>query len=140
MSLAYPLLLLLAQAGATPDAPASAPPAPECAEPMTQQDMNYCAAREWEAADALLNRQWRKTAEAMQARDIAARPDDGRPGYYSQLLRGQRAWLVYRDRHCASVGYNARGGSLEPLLVADCKTALTRDRTRQLHELADWPR
>ncbi len=132
MSLAYPLLLLLAQQG---DARASV----DCAEPMTQQAMNYCAGVELAEADDALNAQWRETAAKMRRLDGATTYDDGRPGYFAQLLAAQRAWLSYRDAHCASEGYQARGGSLEPLLIATCKTGLTRTRTEQLRELADYP-
>lgn len=139
MSLFYPLLLLLGQSGAEAGAIQSAEDTSECAEPITQLEMNTCAAQEWAEADAELNRQWRETADAMRALDASVRPDDDRPGYYGQLLRAQRAWLVYRDHHCTNVGYYARGGSMEPLLATSCRTEVTRDRTRQLRELADWP-
>lgn len=139
MSIAYSLILLLAQNGAEVDASEFRGDVPECAEPMTQQAMNYCANLEWQEADEALNAQWRETADEMRRLDAAVMPDDGRPGYFGQLLRAQRAWLVYRDHHCASVGYHARGGSLEPLLVASCKTGLTRTRTEQLRALAEYP-
>ncbi len=139
MSLAYVLLPLLAQSGAEVDAAEFGDTPPECAEPITQQDMNYCAALEWEAADAELNRQWQATAAEMQRLDAQATPGDGRPGYFEQLLDAQRAWLSYRDNHCASVGYHARGGSLEPLLVANCRTTLTQERTEQLRQLEEYP-
>jgi len=139
MSLAYVLLPLLAQSGAEVDAAEFGNAPPECADPITQQDMNYCAALEWQAADAELNRQWQETASEMRRLDAQVTPSDGRPGYFEQLLEAQRAWLSYRDGHCDSVGFQARGGSLEPLLVAQCKTALTRERTEQLRQLADYP-
>ena len=149
MSLVYFLLPLLTQplnaqplaeqSGAEVDAAELAGAPPECAEPRTQQAMNYCAALEWEEADAELNKQWRETAAEMRRLDRDAAPDDGRTGYFDQLLSGQRAWLIYRDHRCASEGYLARGGSMEPLLVATCKADLTRTRTAQLRELADWP-
>ena len=137
MSLAYILLPLLAQSGAEVDAAEFDGNPPECADPVTQQDTNYCAALEWEEADAELNRQWRDTVSEMQRLDAQATPGDGRPGYFEQLLEAQRAWLAFRDSHCASVGYHARGGSLEPLLVANCRTALTRERTGQLRQLEE---
>jgi len=139
MSLAYILLPLLAQSGAEVDAAEFGGDPPECADPVTQQDMNYCAALEWEEADAELNRQWRETVSEIQRLDAQTTPGDGRPGYFEQLLEAQRAWLTFRDGHCASVGYHARGGSLEPLLVANCRTALTRERTEQLRQLEQWP-
>lgn len=139
MNLATILLPLLAQTGAEVDAAEFSGPAPECAEPMTQQAMNYCANLEWQEADAALNVQWQETADEMRRLDAAVTPGDGRPGYFEQLLAAQRAWLSYRDGHCVSVGYHARGGSMEPLLVATCKTALTRTRTEELRALEVYP-
>jgi uncharacterized protein YecT (DUF1311 family) len=111
-----------------------------CEEPTRQQEMNWCAAQEYEKADRALNRQWKETAAAMKARDESwqensMRPD-ARPGFFASLLEAQRAWLKFRDAHCRLDGYYARGGSLEPLLVSSCRTALTEMRTRELRELA----
>ena len=55
------------------------------------------------------------------------------------MLEAQRGWLRYRDAHCRVDGYTARGGSLEPLLVATCKARLTRMRTEELRELVEVP-
>ncbi len=105
---------------------------------MTQQGMNYCAYQDYLAADAELNRQWKKTAAVMKERDEDWDSEyDDRPGYFDTLLAAQRAWILYRDKHCASEGYYARGGSLEPLLVSTCKTKLTKDRTQALQYLIE---
>lgn len=127
------LLLMLAQAGELPDCNVKA------AEQGIQQEMNICAHRDFLIADAELNAQWRITRDAMRERDRqSAAPDwDERPGYFDTLLEAQRAWLSYRDAHCRSEGYSARGGSLEPLLVSTCKTQLTEERTRQLRALVE---
>ncbi|BBC72202.1 conserved hypothetical protein [Altererythrobacter sp. B11] len=130
------ILLLLAAAAA------SAPPNPawNCDDPVQQQEMNWCAGQEYRAADEALNAQWKATAARMKQRDMVVDTShDGRPGYFAQLLAAQRAWLKYRDEHCVSAGFLARGGSLEPLLVANCKTALTQERTIQLHDIEVWP-
>lgn len=114
---------------------AAAPSEPQwnCDDPQYQQEMNWCAAQEFEKADAALNAQWKKTSAAMKQRDAEIdRSYDERPGYFDTLLAAQRAWLTYRDQHCASEGYWARGGSMEPLLVSTCKTKLTEERTQQL--------
>ena len=122
----------------------SAPPNPgwNCDDPIAQQEMNWCAAEEYRAADAELNRQWAKTSARMKERDAGwddsvAMDWDKRPGWFDSLLEAQRAWIAYRDAHCRLDGYEARGGSLEPLLVSTCKTALTKERTEQLRSLAD---
>ncbi|MHA7818073.1 MAG: lysozyme inhibitor LprI family protein [Erythrobacter sp.] len=110
----------------------------EAAERGVQQEMNICAHREYLIADAALNEQWRITRDHMKARD--ANPDrapDDRPGNFETLLEAQRAWIEYRDAHCRSEGYAARGGSLEPLLVSTCMQHLTQQRIDQLEELSD---
>lgn len=119
------------------------PPNPDwdCDDPQAQQEMNWCAGLDFAVADSDLNDQWAITAQAMKARD-ARRQDnpyarDTRPGYFDTLLEAQRAWLAFRDAHCRAEGYAARGGSLEPLLVSTCKTALTNARTEQLRALAE---
>jgi uncharacterized protein YecT (DUF1311 family) len=113
----------------------------DCDNPLRQQEMNWCAARDYEEADEALNEEWKEVAAAMKARDAAREkmdlPPDERPGYFASLLEAQRAWLRFRDAHCRLKGYEARGGSLEPLLVSTCKTALTKERTEQLRILAE---
>jgi uncharacterized protein YecT (DUF1311 family) len=134
------ILPVLAQAAPVQEPPPV--PAWNCADPQVQQEMNWCAGQEYEAADAALNAQWKITAEVMKQRDAEwaeiGSPDQ-RPGFFKSLLEAQRGWLRYRDAHCRVDGYTARGGSLEPLLVATCKTRLTRQRTAELKELVEVP-
>ncbi|MEO0417410.1 MAG: lysozyme inhibitor LprI family protein [Pseudomonadota bacterium] len=115
----------------------------EAAERGVQQEMNICAHRDFLIADAALNAQWKVTRAKMKARDAdweSYKPDYAtRPGWFASLLEAQRAWLSYRDAHCRVDGYAARGGSLEPLLVSTCKTALTEARTQELTALAESP-
>lgn len=128
-SLFLPLLLQSAQ-----------PPVPEwnCDDPQVQQEMNWCAAQDFAAADAKLNAQWKITAAAMKAQDVSFAEygdNDTREGYFESLLEAQRGWLRYRDAHCRVDGYTARGGSMESLLSATCKARLTRMRTEELKAL-----
>ncbi|MEL7189923.1 MAG: lysozyme inhibitor LprI family protein [Pseudomonadota bacterium] len=115
----------------------------EAANRGIQQEMNICAHREYMIADKALNDQWAITYAKMKERDESwsksALDNDDRPGWRESLLNAQRAWITFRDAHCQVDGYTARGGSLEPLLVATCKTALTEARTAQLKELAESP-
>jgi uncharacterized protein YecT (DUF1311 family) len=121
------LLPLLAEA---------AEPQLDCDNPQYPQEMNICAAREFEAADALLNAQWKLTSEVMKQRDTEWDSSwDERPGYFDQLLAAQRAWIAFRDAHCASEGYEFRGGSMEPFMIGTCMTKLTEERTAQLKDL-----
>ena len=134
--IAFSLALALALQASPPD------PAWNCADPQVQMEMNWCAGQDYEAADKALNAQWALTRAAMRARDAEwaqLGSADKRPGWAASLLEAQRGWLRYRDAHCALEGYEARGGSLEPLLVLTCKTSLTRARTKALKELVERP-
>jgi uncharacterized protein YecT (DUF1311 family) len=106
-----------------------------CAHAQTQIAMNACATAEEKRADAGLNRQWSITYAAMKRRDAAERPRGG-PGHAAALLASQRAWLQFRDRQCFVEGLAAYGGSIRPLVVAQCRTAITQNRTGQLAVLS----
>jgi uncharacterized protein YecT (DUF1311 family) len=105
----------------------------DCDEPQTQAEMNACAYERLQIADAELNREWSK----LRARLKQAENDLGYEGWFDTTLEGQRGWLAYRDGHCAAEGYEARGGTMEPMLVTYCKTRLTKARVRELREVDD---
>ena len=111
-------------------------PAPEidCEEPITQQEMNWCAHQDFLAADAELNKQWKLTSAQVKDQDRAYgdATNGENPGYFQTLLEGQRAWLKYRDAHCASHGNMIGGGSMAPLIINSCKTRLTKLRSTEL--------
>ncbi len=123
-------LALMALAQATPAAAT-----PECENPETQTAMNICAGREFERADADLNAAWKAARAFAKSADAGYDYDDGQPGYWDRLLAAQRAWIAYRDAHCQLSSYDARGGSMQPLLRSNCMTTLTRQRTRELRDL-----
>jgi uncharacterized protein YecT (DUF1311 family) len=111
----------------------------ECNDPQAQQLMNLCAARDFESADAALNEQWELAAAAMKEADAERDADDQQAGYYQTLLEGQRAWLQYRDAQCLSESFEARGGSMQPMLELFCKAYMTELRTQQLRLLVAGP-
>ncbi|MDZ4308695.1 lysozyme inhibitor LprI family protein [Allopontixanthobacter sp.] len=112
-------------------------PETDCDNPIMQAEMNFCAYQDSEAADAELNAQWQLTAATMKLRDENLDlTHDNREGFFDTLLKAQRAWIAYRDAHCMSEGYFARGGSMEPMLFSRCLTRLTIERTEKLRQLA----
>ncbi|MDG2002139.1 MAG: lysozyme inhibitor LprI family protein [Novosphingobium sp.] len=127
------LLALLMAAAPADDTPW------QCEDPGPQQEMNYCAHQDYLKADEAMNVQWKTTAAVMKEHDAEGSNYswDDRPGYFATLLKAQRAWLKFRDAQCTSEGYIFRGGSMEPFMVATCKTALTKERTEQLRELVE---
>lgn len=105
-----------------------------CDDPMSQNEMNACAAIDFERADAELNAVWRDAIAGMRAADAEIdREYDQRPTSEETLSEAQRAWIVFRDAHCTLQGYEeARGGSMEPMIYDGCRAQLTRERTEQL--------
>lgn len=93
----------------------------DCARAVAQQDMNWCAAEEYRAADKVLNDEWRLTIG--WAREVGLEED---------LRAAQRAWIAYRDAACAVEAAVWEGGSMAPLIHATCMTRLTRARTDDL--------
>jgi uncharacterized protein YecT (DUF1311 family) len=104
----------------------------DCDNAMAQQDMNFCAEQDFEAADAELNTVWKDARKV--AKDLDAELSEDLKGADKALLAGQRAWIGYRDGQCELAGFEARGGSMEPMLVSGCKATLTRARTREIKE------
>lgn len=125
---------LLALAAAAQD------PEVDCDNAMSQPDLNACAYQEYERADAALNAQWKLTAAKLKEQDKGFdRSYDKRPGFFDTELAAQRAWLTYRDQHCASEGYSMRGGSAESMVISGCRAQLTEARTKELKDLiADY--
>ena len=107
-----------------------------CATANTQLAMNQCAAGEYKQADAAMTRQWNVNYAAMKRRDAQDRSRGGGFGYAAALLESQRAWLKFRDTQCVVEGGQYAGGSMQGMVITQCKTKMTRARTAQLRELA----
>jgi len=108
-------------------------PEVDCDNAETQMEMNICADRDYADADGELNAAYKKAMAAAQKMDVEYK-DMGEQyvGAVDALKRAQRAWIGYRDGQCELAGFEARGGSLEPLLVSGCLADLTRKRTAEL--------
>ena len=129
------LAILLAASGA---ALAQDDPPLDCANAMSQADMNQCAYLDFEKADKELNAVYRDALKVQAEADTqAAEMNPAYVGAVKALKKAQRAWIDYRDGHCEGVGYEAVGGSMQPMLIDGCKARLTETRTKELRELAE---
>ncbi|MFK0273988.1 lysozyme inhibitor LprI family protein [Ensifer sp. NPDC090286] len=109
----------------------------DCQNAVTQSDMNICANEDYEAADAELNKTYKQALAATQAQDQElADIDAAYVGAEQALKKSQRAWIGYRDGQCELAGFEARGGSMEPMLVSGCLAELTKARTKELNAIA----
>lgn len=108
------------------------------ADELPQMGMNWCAGQDYQAADKALNNLWPKIRASMKDDDAELKKiDPSLVGAEAALMKAQRAWIDYRDGQCEGEGFYARGGSLEGLLIATCKTRMTRERTEELRKLIE---
>jgi len=82
--------------------------------------MNQCAGQEYQAADAVLNQ--------VYSRLVAKLDNDEK----AQLKEAQTAWLKYRDANCELVADQFKGGTIRPMIHANCLADMTRKRTIEL--------
>ena len=99
----------------------------DCANAMTQTDMNICADRDMQEADNALNAAYGTAMDRMRGAG---------EGGVEALRKAQRSWITFRDQACAAEGWLHEGGSMQPMVVAGCKTRLTQDRTLDLARFA----
>ncbi|TAA65025.1 lysozyme inhibitor LprI family protein [Shinella sp. JR1-6] len=133
--LATALLLLSAPMAAAQDGE----PEVDCQNAQAQIEMNICAGRDYEAADEELNAAYKVTMAAARRMDEQAREmGEHYVGAVDALKRAQRAWIGYRDGQCELAGFEARGGSMEPMLVSGCLADLTRKRTAELKAVSEF--
>jgi uncharacterized protein YecT (DUF1311 family) len=110
---------------------ASAGHAEDCSTAATQADINQCAARNYEAADRILNLVFEQAiAKARQSDSTVA---GSNYSYETALRSSQRAWIAYRDADCAPPPREL-AGSISPTETADCMTQKTVTRTKELNE------
>ena len=108
----------------------------DCDNAMAQQELNACAYRAWEAADADLNDAYKVAIAAMK--DMDANMPDDLQGAEEALRVAQRAWVAYRDANCVVAGFPMHGGSAEPLLIYGCMDQMTVDRTAELRDMLTY--
>jgi len=108
----------------------------DCKSPQTQLAINICAGRDFEAADATLNTEYAKARNYMKSIDGNLPAQE--KGAAKALLEAQRAWITYRDLACTAEGFVVKGGSMEPMVISECKTRLTRHRIDDLQQLIAW--
>ncbi|MBN8955575.1 MAG: DUF1311 domain-containing protein [Rhizobiales bacterium] len=98
---------------ATPQAAAA-----DCSNPVTQFDLTACANEDYLKTDAALNKLYRQINGRLKGDDAARK----------LLTASQRAWIAFRDAECAFATSAVEGGSIQPMLRAQCLDALTAKR------------
>lgn len=117
MRLVSSIFVLAALAASTPASAQDCAPSDD-----SQMCLNQRAGAEYKSADDKLNKTYG---------EIVKRLADDAEGK-KMLQSAQRAWIAFRDAECAFANDHSKDGSIYPLLMGQCLTALTQTRTDQL--------
>ncbi|MBK5513045.1 lysozyme inhibitor LprI family protein [Pseudomonas sp. TH15] len=96
----------------------------DCANANDQSTMNQCSAEQYKAADKELN---------VLYQQITKRLKDS-PDAKKLLVSAQRSWVAFRDAECEFSASGVTGGSVYPLIYANCLTGVTKVRVEALKE------
>lgn len=91
-----------------------------CANPTDQATLNQCAAASFKKSDKKLNEIYKQIETRLK--------DD--PEIKQLLVKAQHAWVGFRDAECSFATAEAAGGSMVPMLVAQCQDGLTQSRVK----------
>ncbi|HZH29565.1 MAG TPA: lysozyme inhibitor LprI family protein [Pyrinomonadaceae bacterium] len=94
-----------------------------CPGANTQPELNQCAARARDKADAELNEVYRELLKNTSGAERA------------RLRAAQLAWIKFRDAQCDYESVGNKGGSIYPMVYSFCLAKLTNTRVRQLQEI-----
>ena len=93
----------------------------ECAD-QTQSGLNACAGAAFKRADDALNQTYRAI--------VARLKDDAEKTRL--LVQAQKAWIGWRDAECGFSSSSVTGGSIYPLIYAQCLESQTIQRVKAL--------
>lgn len=100
-----------------------------CLQHQAMHDMTECMRSQAGQADAELREAWSAAMEIADAR----MDTEG----LAALERSQRDWLAFRDAACQSEARMLRVAEMQPMVVANCRQRLSRDRVRDLRMLVE---
>ena len=101
-----------------------------CASATTTVEIRACLDRAYTSADAELNVVWKQVTASVARVDTM--PAKERAVWKDELLKAQRAWIVFKEHDCDAVGFEWWGGTGAPGAILNCLLAHTRARTKDL--------
>ena len=92
---------------------------------QTQAEMNQTAKKDFELADAELNKVYKEVMKLLSEKEKQL------------LIKAQRDWIKFRDSHCEFEANEYEGGSIQPLIYSSCLTERTKDRIKDLKSILE---
>jgi len=135
---AAPFLAILLTVFVHATASAQAPFTPNCADPLTQSEVNMCARADHEAADRAMIAIYDQAIAQLREQDRSY-ADLGPEHVGAEMLMAasQQTWSTSRSDFCAARGLTYYGGSMRPAVVATCFAMMARSRTEELRWLLE---
>ena len=94
-----------------------------CTEAQTQLELTECYGKQYEVADQKLNQAYNALLRKLSQEHKA------------KVEKAQMTWIEFRDQQCEAETHLSVGGSIHPMELAICKTALAQTRTDQLNSM-----
>jgi uncharacterized protein YecT (DUF1311 family) len=115
-----------------------------CDKANSQREMNQCSWDEYGKADAHLNAIYRKIMASLQknladAQKVNDAQQKSAEMEIENLKAAEKAWIGYRDLHCAAAKQLYDGGSIVPTVYANCMQLLTNHRIEELKATYETP-
>jgi uncharacterized protein YecT (DUF1311 family) len=105
----------------------------DCANASSTVEMNFCADKDFQAADKALNAAYEAAVANIKTRELE-KPYDAK-SFEAALRAAQRAWVAYRDADCKDLtAQEWSGGTGTTSAVLGCMTEKTMQRTKDLKE------
>lgn len=92
---------------------------------QTQMELNRQAGEELQRTDRRLNEVYSKLWSRLSTESRA------------RLQAAEEAWIRFRDQECAFVSSSTIGGSIHPMMIAQCKARLTALRVKDIEVQLD---
>ena len=94
-----------------------------CKNALTMSEMRDCASKEYEKADAELNKVYKELMERLES-EVAK----------NNLKESEQIWINFRDSNCKFKSDYEEGGTLPRLEYVICRTDMTKGRSKELLE------
>ncbi|MFA7308221.1 MAG: lysozyme inhibitor LprI family protein [Hyphomicrobium sp.] len=105
----------------------------DCENASSTVEMNFCAEKDFKAADKDLNVAYANAVAFIKERKLE-KPYDAK-SFEEALRAAQRTWLAYRDSDCKDlIAQEWSGGSGTAAASLECMTAKTIERTKELKD------
>jgi uncharacterized protein YecT (DUF1311 family) len=103
----------------------------DCEQAKTTPEIAWCAERDLDAADKLLNGAYQQALAHIAKADALSAAQ--REQWAGAMREAQRRWIAFRDQDCGEViGWEWFGGTGMGAASLGCKIAKTEARTREL--------